>query len=264
MLSLLFNQAIALLPSQCCICRLWGQERICAACVDTFSSNLPRCLTCALGLPGGAVRCGSCIKHGSALDACYAAVDYDYPWDGLIAQLKFSGRNGGYLSADPAVARLVAGIMQQNTAIMQALTHADWLVPIPLAAARLRERGFNQALQIAQHLIQPAHNLPNLKAQINTQLLVRTLETLSQVGLGRQARQRNMLHAFAVEPAHAARVKGTKVVLIDDVTTTTATLCAAASALRHAGAAQVVGLVFARTPAVKPSKNKPSPALATF
>jgi ComF family protein len=240
------------LPSQCAVCRAWGKERVCADCVGRFVKSGNRCLTCALSLPGGAARCGACLQHGSVLDACYAAVDYDYPWDGLLAKLKFDGgqNSGGVAGADPAIARTMAHIMRQQADLMQALAQAHWVVPVPLSANRLRERGFNQAVQISKQLLTvKASPLARPLARLRTDLLLRTRDTPAQVGLGRAERQRNMLHAFAVEPALAAQVQGARLVLVDDVTTTTATLCAAAAALRNAGAAQVVAIVFARTPA---------------
>jgi ComF family protein len=236
------------LPSQCAVCRAWGMQRVCAGCVGRFAIAKSRCLTCALPLPGGAARCGVCVRHGSVLDACYAAVDYDYPWDSLLAKLKFDGgqNSGGVTGADPAIARSMAHIMRQHTELMQALAQAHWIIPVPLSANRLRERGFNQAVQISKQLL-TAQSTP--MARLRTDLLLRTRDTPPQMGLGRAERQRNMLHAFAVEPALASQVQGARLALVDDVTTTTATLCAAAAALRSAGAAQVVAIVFARTPA---------------
>jgi ComF family protein len=174
-------------------------------------------------------------------------VDYAYPWDNLLAKLKFDGGSsvGGVSGADPAVAGVISAIMRQRSTILQALAQADWAIPIPLAAPRLAQRGFNQALEITKQLLQPAGTA---RAALRTDMLVRTRDTAPQVGLDRAQRQRNMLHAFAIEPAQAAQISGARVVLVDDVTTTTATLCAAASALRAAGAVQVVALVFARTP----------------
>ncbi len=223
---------------------------------------VPRCTTCAIAITGSAPQCGTCLRHGNALDACYAAVDYAYPWDQLLAQLKFDGGNGlgGVSGADPAVATIMGTIMRQRSTIVQVLAQADWAIPVPLAAPRLAHRGFNQAVEIAKHLLKPsgtsgaatAHaataHAATARATLRTDLLLRTRNTPAQVGLDRAQRQRNMLHAFAIEPARAAQLDGARVALIDDVTTTTATLCAAAAALRTAGAAHVVALVFARTP----------------
>ena len=246
LLTQLLHQAAHSLPSQCAICRSWGLTRVCSSCVGRFASDVPRCSTCALVTTGSAAQCGACIRHGSALDACFAAVDYAYPWNDLLAKLKFDGGSlGGVSGADPAFAGIVATIMRQRSTIMQALAQADWALPVPLAAPRLAQRGFNQALEITKQLLHPSGTV---RAVLRTDILVRTRDTAPQVGLDRAQRQQNMLHAFAIEPAWASQVSGTRVVLIDDVTTTTATLCAAAAALRAAGAVQVVALVFARTP----------------
>jgi ComF family protein len=247
MLTRLLHQAARSLPSQCTVCRSWGQARVCSACVGRFAADVTRCVTCALVISGSATQCGACIRNGSALDACYAAVDYAYPWDDLLVKLKFDGGSslGGVSGADPAAAGAIAAIMRQRSCIMQALAQADWALPVPLATPRLAHRGFNQALEITKQLLKPRSTV---RAVLRTDMLVRTRDTAPQVGLDRAQRQRNMLHAFAIEPARAAQVSGARVVLVDDVTTTTATLCAAAAALRAAGAAQVIALVFARTP----------------
>jgi ComF family protein len=256
--SRLLTLAASALPSQCAVCRAWCHDTVCGACTARFAPEQQRCITCAHTLSGATTQCGVCLQHGSGLDACYAAVDYDYPWDSLLARLKFGRgtQSGGVSGADPAAARCMARLMHQRSAITLALAQADWAVPIPLSALRQRERGFNQALQITQHLLAPqapsspqSPALPIVRARLRADLLVRTRETAAQMGLGRSERQLNMLNAFAVEPALAAQVQGARLVLVDDVTTTTATLSSAAAALRRAGAAHVTGLVFARTPA---------------
>jgi predicted amidophosphoribosyltransferase len=259
--SRLLDLAANALPSQCAVCRSWCSATVCGDCTARFAPEQHRCISCAHPLSGAATHCGACLQHGSSLDACYAAVDYDYPWDGLLAQLKFGRgtRLGGVSGANPAAARCMAALMHQRSAIHQALAQADWAVPVPLSTLRQRERGFNQALQITQHLlhpeaghawVSPKSQAPSIiRARLRADLLVRTRETAAQMGLGRSERQLNMLNAFAVEPALAAQVQGARLVLVDDVTTTTATLGSAAAALRRAGAAHVTGVVFARTPA---------------
>jgi ComF family protein len=235
----LFNQ----LPSQCTVCHGWSAgagQRVCSACVHQFAKPMARCEGCALPMVAEAKRCGACLQQPSALAACYTAVGYGYPWDSLLAQLKFDNRRPH--GADASLARTFAAIMAQQPAITTALAAAQCVVPIPLSLERLQTRGFNQALEIAKHL-------PMSAAQLQPQLLLRTRDTPSQVGLGREQRLRNLRHAFALAPEHAGAVRGQHIALIDDVTTTTATLSTAAAALRNAGAASVVGIVFARTPA---------------
>jgi predicted amidophosphoribosyltransferase len=266
MLTRLLQQAARALPSQCCACRTWGTARVCEACLGRFAREVPRCSTCALQLASSAAddltntsqQCGECLLHPGPLDACWAAVDYGYPWDALLGQLKFQGQHG--LGGDPSLARSVADVMVQLPSITAALQRASVVIPIPLSHQRLRQRGFNQALEMSKHLLgtgsvdglgagsAQVHNTRSAMVKLKPDLLLRTRDTPSQVGLARAERLQNLRHAFAVEPTRASQVQGAHVVLVDDVTTTTATLCAAALALRTAGAAQVVGVVFARTP----------------
>jgi ComF family protein len=248
MLPSLLAHAARALPSQCMVCRAWGRDRVCSACTSRFTRPVARCSTCALPLAGDAAQCGECLLQPSALDACIAVVDYGYPWDGLLAQLKFNGHDGaghsGGAGPNASVARALADTMRPLAAVQTALQRTDFIVPIPLSAQRLRQRGFNQALEIAKHVLGTG---AVQRAKLRPHMLLRTRDTLSQVGLPRAERLRNMRHAFAVEPLLASQIQGASLVLVDDVTTTTATLCAAALALRAAGAAHVVGLVFART-----------------
>jgi ComF family protein len=245
MLPSLLAHAAHALPSQCMVCRAWGPGRVCSACTNRFSRPQQRCTTCALPLAGDTRQCGECLLHPSALDACVAVVDYGYPWDGLLAQLKFNGQgHSGGAGPNASVARAIADTMRPLPAVQTVLQRADFIVPIPLAAQRLRQRGFNQALEIAKDVLGTG---AVARAKLRPQMLLRTRDTAPQVGLPRAERLRNMRHAFAVEPLLASQIQGASLVLVDDVTTTTATLCAAALALRAAGAAHVVGLVFART-----------------
>jgi ComF family protein len=237
----LLRQASHALPSQCVVCHDWGAAtlHVCTACVQQFAAPTPRCEGCALPLVAQATHCGACLQQPGALDACFTATDYAYPWDKLLAKLKFNDH--GPQGADAALARTFAALMHRQPPIARALGTAHWVAPIPLSLEKLRLRGFNQALEIAKHL--PLHG-----PQLQPQLLLRTRDTPSQVGLGREQRLHNLRHAFALAPEYAAGVQGRSIVLVDDVATTTATLSTAAAALRSAGAARVVGIVFARTP----------------
>jgi predicted amidophosphoribosyltransferase len=119
-----------------------------------------------------------------------------------------------------------------------ALEAAHCIMPIPLSPARLRERGFNQALELARHL--GPH-------KIEATVLQRQDLGRHQVGVSREDRLSQTAHAFWVNPIHIPNLSGQHVVLVDDVMTTGATLYAAARALKAAGATRVTGLVLART-----------------
>lgn len=223
---------LARLPSQCELCRAWPSRRVCDACVARFAPPAARCGSCALPVPEGVARCGECLRDAPPLDACLAACGYAWPWPGCIAQFKFHG--------DAGWAGPLATLMRSVPWAEPALERCDLVLPMPLAPARLRERGFNQALELARRLA---------PAKTEATLLLRTRETPPQRGLARAERLRNLHGAFALAPQQAGRLRGARVVLVDDVMTSGASLFAAAALLRRAGAAHLTGLVFARTDA---------------
>jgi ComF family protein len=164
------------------------------------------------------------------LDACWAAMSYTWPWTQLVAQFKFQN--------DPAWAKALALLMRSAPGVEDALDQAEVLLPMPLSAQRLAERGFNQALLLAKALCTP-------KTQALTLLKLR--HTAQQSTLKRSARLQNLVGALAVAPLLATALRGKRILLIDDVMTSGASLNTAAEVLKQAGAKSVRGLVFART-----------------
>ncbi|MFT3719361.1 phosphoribosyltransferase family protein [Pseudorhodoferax sp.] len=223
--------ALARLPSQCAVCRSWQAAPLCAACVARFARPQPRCDTCALPLAGGATRCGACLHRPPPLDACHCAVDYAYPWTQCIGEFKFRQM--------PGWAEALAGLLRAAPGVADALARADLVLPMPLSAGRLRQRGYNQALELARRLA------PN---KTDARLLLRVRETAPQMALDAAARRRNVRGAFALDPPRAGQVRGRRIVLVDDVMTSGASLHAAAGVLRSGGAAEVCAVVLARTP----------------
>ncbi len=181
-------------------------------------------------LAGGAAECGRCLHEPPPLDACWAAVDYAYPWSALVGRYKFEGQ--------PGWAGAFSGLLRQVPGVQDGLDHARWVLPMPLSRERLAGRGFNQALELARRLA---------PRKTDAALLLRLRDTAPQASLDRAARLANVRHAFAVEPRRAADLQGASVVLVDDVMTSGASLFALATVLRAAGAARVSALVFART-----------------
>ncbi len=229
------------LPGTCQVCGAWPSSAVCEACAARFQDEGPRCSGCAQRVPAEAPLCGACLTRPvpATLHACAAAVDYAYPWDGLIARFTFRQAPGW---AGPFARRMLLA-PQAARLLMQ----GDLLAPVPLTPARLAERGYNQAWELVKALRRasaPARPVPAL-----ADALVRLAETPDQHSLPREQRLRNLQGVFATHPLHAARLKALHVLLVDDVTTTGATLHAAAQALLQAGAARVSALVFARTPA---------------
>jgi ComF family protein len=217
-------------PSQCAVCRAWPAQPVCEACVARFAQPAPRCRRCALPVPEGVAECGRCLTEPPPLDACHAALPYDYPWSVLVGRYKFGG--------DAGWARTFAALMRSAPWIEPALEQADVVLPMPLTPRRLAQRGFNQSWLLARALA---------PAKADAGLLVRVRETAEQATLDRKARFANMAGAFAAEPLRATRLRGRSVALVDDVMTSGASLHAAARALRDAGAVRVTGIVLART-----------------
>jgi ComF family protein len=216
--------------SRCAICGAWPARALCDACVARFAQPQPRCSRCALPVAEGVAVCGACVREAPPLDACYAAVSYAYPWSGLVARFKFQG--------EPGWATGLAALMGEVPGVPQAVAAADVVLPMPLAPARLAERGFNQALQLARQLA---------PTKTEARLLLRLRNTAAQAALDRSARTANVRGAFAVEPLRHGELQGKAALLVDDVMTSGASLHAAARALRAAGAARVGAVVLART-----------------
>lgn len=186
--------------------------------------------------------CGACLTraHPSAVHACVASVDYAYPWDRLIARFKFQG--------EPGWARVFAREMLGQERARDLLGRCALMVPVPLTASRLARRGHNQAWELAKAVRRQGRHmgLP-LPAQACADALVRLRETPDQHSLTREQRLRNLDGVFAAHPRRTPQIRGQHVLLMDDVSTTGATLDAAAQALLQAGASRVSAMVFART-----------------
>lgn len=230
MLRHLFDALAGKLPGQCAVCRAWPAQPVCESCVARFGQPQPRCRRCALPVPAGGIDCGRCLREPPPLDACHATVGYGYPWAALITQFKFHGQ--------PGWARTFAELMRGAPGVQAAIRQADLVVPMPLSRERLAERGFNQALLLARAL--DAH-------KANPGVLLRIRHTPAQTALDRRGRMANVKGAFAVEPSLAGSLRASRVVLVDDVMTSGASVFGAAMALRQAAVADVTAVVLART-----------------
>ncbi len=198
--------------------------------METFAQPQPRCQTCALLVAGGVRQCGACIVAPPPLDSCLAALPYAFPWSKLVADFKFHQR--------PAWATTFATLLRAAPWVEPALEAADLVLPMPLSRERLQTRGYNQAHVLAQALA--ANKLAH-------SVLLRTRDTPAQRTLTRSERLRAVHDAYAVDPLQIHRVAKKRLVLVDDVMTSGASLHAAARALRQAGASHITGLVLART-----------------
>ena len=167
-------------------------------------------------------------------------MNYAYPWSDLITQYKFGDK--------PGWAPFFADLLLATECVSKALSNLeqqDFIIPMPLSGQRLQQRGFNQAWELAAALARHS----GIVAQTNAQLLLRVKHTRPQTELQREARQANVKGAFQLDPLRASLLVGRRVVLVDDVMTSGASLFAAARVVRSAGAAHITALAIARTAA---------------
>ena len=228
----------AALPNLCALCGNLSQTTLCAGCDEAYSNETRlRCLVCAVPLPRsrrGArpdYRCADCVASPPPFDATLALADYRAPLDALAVGLKFGAR----LMLAGEFAQRLARLVDDRLDPSQ---QPDLIVPVPLAAKRLVERGYNQAWQIAKPLAKALH------VRSHATLLKRIVETAPQSRLDHDARRLNVGRAFEV----TAPVQGMHVAVVDDVMTTGATLEAVARVLKAAGARRVTSFVALRTP----------------
>jgi ComF family protein len=220
-------------PSQCETCRSWGAGPLCADCTGRFAQPVPRCPRCALPVAGGAMLCGGCLREPPPFERTHCVADYGFPWDRLIAACKFNGR-----------AELAALLAERLAVALgrDGATRPDLIVPVPLSPARLAERGYNQAWEIARRLAR------SVGVPARADVLERALDTPHQADLNRAQRLLNPRGAFTVPARRRPWVAGHRVALVDDVLTTGATAREATLTLQRAGAAAVDVWVVARTP----------------
>lgn len=213
------------LAQDCLLCAAASDgEILCRAC----SADLPRlpdrcCPRCALPTPQGEV-CGRCLAHAPNFDATLAAYRYDFPVDKLVQSFKYGHRL--------ALARYFG----RQLASLAAPLDADLIIPLPLHRLRLRQRGFNQALELARPVAR-ACALP-----IDASSCRRARNTPAQADLSLRERVKNVRGAFECR----ADLTGKRIMLVDDVMTTGASLDECARTLKLHGATRVSVLVLAR------------------
>jgi len=211
------------LPQLCTLCAAPSERRLlCAACEQALPRLGPACPLCAL--PSIDVDpCAACSTRPPPWTHAFAAFAYAYPLDRLLHALKYRGA----VAYAPLFAEALAG---------QVRLRPDAIAAVPLSARRQRERGYNQALEIARPLARRL-DVPLVAA------LSRVRETLPLAALPWRERSRSVRGAFLA----SAPVQGRTIALVDDVLTTGATLRAATLALLAGGAARVDVWVVART-----------------
>jgi len=227
-----------LLPPQCLACDALVSEpgSLCHGCWEGAAFiSAPFCQAC--GVPfvfdqGPDALCGACVRERPLFGRARAVFLYNDVSRDLVTGLKHRDRIHGA----PAFGRWLARAGRELVA------EADLIVPVPLHPLRLWRRRFNQSALLAQALTRQA----GCAGKLRSDLLRRTRATPTQGGLNAAQRHRNVRGAFAVRVGRDREITGARVVLVDDVYTTGATLEACTRALLKAGAASVDALVMAR------------------
>lgn len=199
---------------------------LCLACREDLPWLTSACPRCALPMPSSDQLCGACQQHPPRFDTGIALFQYAPPVDRLLLQLKFA--------AGLHHARLFAALLATRLADTP---KPDCIIPVPLHPRRQRERGFNQAVEIAR----PLSKL--LRCRLDLHSCIRARPTPPQSLLSAPQRRRNLRGAFTLARPLTVR----HVALVDDVMTTGSTLNALSNLLRHAGVERIDVWVCART-----------------
>ncbi len=212
-------------PPRCVLCNSPGFDDmdICEACYRDLPWTGSACTQCAIPLArhgGDLLRCGQCLKTPPAFDRSLSLFSYEKEAVTLIRQLKFNEKL--------AYSRLL-GIMLAEAIGKYSIELPDVIMPVPLHKKRLKQRGFNQSIELAR----PVANTFNIPLDIRS--VKRKRDTQSQTALHKQQRRNNIRAAFEiVEPLSVQHVA-----VVDDVVTTTSTVNEMARILKRAGARRV-------------------------
>lgn len=219
-----------LYPPRCSLCGAPGQPAydLCPPCHHELPHNTHPCRQCGLPLQGsGSHLCGRCLKKAPPFDRAVIPLRYEPPLDRLILALKFH--------QGLAHARLLGALLAD--AVEASDSRPQLIIPVPLHPRRLRERGYNQALEIARPVA------ARLAIPLSLDGVRRTRHTETQTRLKYKERHKNMRGVFAVDGAMPKHVA-----VVDDVVTSGSTVSALARALKRAGVERVEVWAVARAP----------------
>lgn len=201
--------------------------KVCEDCKSNLI-NPNYCQRCGAHIPKSAKVCMQCKETDRIFDQNFSVYNYDGAVSMAIQKLKFKGAK--YLAID------FAKILAEKFETLQ--IDIDIITFVPSTAKRIKERGYNQAKEVAI-------NFSKLVKLPCIELLAKTKETAHQVELNRKERLSNLIDSFAV--VDKWQVRGKNILVIDDVFTTGSTMTSCAKALKKAGAQKVYGLTLAKT-----------------
>ncbi len=209
----------------CPLCSELNTQLICPACTKMLPEITTQCFQCGLPLnmvdtSHNALRCGQCVKTPPAFDLCISPYHYALPVSQFITQLKFQHK----LYYAQVLAELLITKIEQHAEGLP-----DCIIPVPLHKKRLRQRGFNQAVEIARPIAR-RYSIP-----LNTRCCTRVVSTAPQMQQNKKTRQKNIRNAFKI----ATDFPYKHVAIVDDVMTTGQTVNELARVLRKQGAERI-------------------------
>ncbi|MCJ7776381.1 MAG: ComF family protein [Desulfobulbaceae bacterium] len=243
-MNLIRELADIIYPPRCAICRqfLWKGPLInednslsfCPTCIADFRHiRSPLCPICGAPFPSEIKEdhpCEDCLRKRPFYDSAGAPYRYEGPILKAIHRLKYGAKSFLAGSLGPLLARFTEEWIKEPGRLL--------IMPVPLHAKRMRERGFNQSLLLARHVAK------GLKSDLDFLSLKRVRYTLPQTRLAKKERQRNVRGAFQLRNRDA--VKGKTILLVDDVVTTGNTLNECARVLKKGGSGKVLCVSLAR------------------
>jgi len=207
-----------------------GKHGLCNGCLQSLPWHIaPKCPQC--GLPSDGLICGSCLNSAPSFDATHALFSYDYPLDRLLQHYKY--KESLHL-ADTFSALLMDSLLDAD---LNQQHNIDLIMPMPMHHERLKQRGFNQALEVARLISKDS------QIKLDYASCQRIKLTPPQASLPHKERIKNIRGAFQCNKS----LQGLSIALVDDVMTTGASLNELAKTLKQAGAAHVECWVIART-----------------
>ena len=224
----------AIFKQHCLLCASSeaNNQAICAACLADLpwypQTSCPQC-----GLASNGMVCGSCLNSQPDFDATKAVFLYAYPIDAMMLRYKY----GNMLNLGNTFGEFLA----EKIVLENHFKNIDLIIPMPMHPQRLKERGFNQALEIAKVLTK------NCKEKLDYKSIERIKLTPPQASLPLKERVKNIKGAFKVNANKLDKLQGKRIAIIDDVMTTGASLNELAKTLKNAGTSHVECWVIART-----------------
>ena len=214
----------------CSVCKResFSGESICDGCKAIMPYNSKAiCGHCGRATPFAVEYCDYCKDKQTYVDLARSVYEYEYPLNLLVRRLKYGGE------------RFLAGefAKEMQSLYFRSIGYADGIVFVPMTEVRKRERGYNQSEEIAKALSKL------VEVPIIYDVLIKTKETDSQVGLERRERLKNVKGSISVR--NRALIKNKRIMIVDDVMTTGATLEVLAEKLKDAGASEVVAITVA-------------------